>query len=252
MIKTAATNPLIAARVKVAVDRDVAWYAKKLEASETSRRKPEIASSGVPALPPIGKRKAEEQESEENAPEVPVTFEENMSSTPGSSSQGPSVPKVKSKFDVKKRGEKAVVGGARRPESPGADSRSEPPAMDIGGGQESLHVLPSYGTVRLRPMKREASEEPDTEYPHVYEKYQRIDGEDDAPDMGLMEALEEAEAKTIHLTSLEYCLPLITCEEPVGISYLDSDYARDLSDAISCTREWERYVKPWGGVSMNA
>ena len=45
VIKTAATNPLIAARVKVAVDRDVAWHAKKLEASETSRRKPEITSS---------------------------------------------------------------------------------------------------------------------------------------------------------------------------------------------------------------
>ena len=85
---------------------------------------------------------------------------------------------------------------------------------------------------------REASEEPQTEYPQD-EKYQRIDGEDDAPDMGLMEALEEAEANTIHLTSLEYCLPLITCEEPVGISYLDSDYARDLSDAISCTRVGE-------------
>ena len=132
----------------------MAWHAKKLEASETSRRKPETDSSEIPTLASTGKRKAEEQESEENAPEVPVTFEEHMSSTPGSSSQGPSVPKAKSKFDVKKRGEKAVVGGARRPESPGADPRSEPPAMDTGEGQESLHVLPSYGTVRLRRMKR--------------------------------------------------------------------------------------------------
>ena len=96
VIKTAATNPFIAARVKVAVDRDVAWHAKKLEASETSRRKPEITRSEVPTLASTGKRKAEEQESEENPPEVPVTFEENMSSTPGSSSQ--------SKFDTKNRG----------------------------------------------------------------------------------------------------------------------------------------------------
>ena len=123
--------------------------------------------------------------------------------------------------------------------SPGADPPSEPPR------QESLHVLPSYGTIRIRPRsegdgnanedsraktlaprkseKREASEEPQTEYPHTYEKYQNVSGEDDAPDMGLMEALEEAEAKTIHLTSLEHCLPLIVCEEPRDISYLGSD-----------------------------
>ena len=178
-----------------------------------------------------------------------------MSGTPGSSSQGPSVPKVKSKFDGKKHGERRVVGEARGPVSPGADPPSEPPR------QESLHVLPSYGTIRIRPRsegdgntnevsgartlaarkseKREASEEPQTEYPHTYEKYQKISGEDDAPDMGLMEALEEAEAKTIHLTSLEYCLPLIVCEEPVDISYLGSDYARDLSDATCCTRVGE-------------
>ena len=58
-------------------------------------------------------------------------------------------------------------------------------------------------------------------------------------DVSLMEALEDAEEQTLHMTSLDYCLPMITCEEPVDISFLDSAKARDLSDAIGCSRVGE-------------
>jgi len=52
----------------------------------------------------------------------------------------------------------------------------------------------------------------------------------------MMKALDEAEARTIHLASSKRCMPLITCDEPVDISLLDSDYAQDLSRAMACTR----------------
>ena len=57
--------------------------------------------------------------------------------------------------------------------------------------------------------------------------------------MGWMEALEDAEEQTLHMTSLDYCMPLITCEEPVDISFLDSKKARNVSDAIKCTKVGE-------------
>ena len=63
--------------------------------------------------------------------------------------------------------------------------------------------------------------------------------EDEDVDVGLMEALEDAEEQTLHMTSMDYCIPLITCEESVDISYLDSEQARDLSDAIECTKVGE-------------
>ena len=56
---------------------------------------------------------------------------------------------------------------------------------------------------------------------------------------GLMEALEDVEEPTLHMISMDYCIPLITCEESVDISYLDSEQARDLSDAIECTKVGE-------------
>ena len=59
--------------------------------------------------------------------------------------------------------------------------------------------------------------------------------EEEDVDVSLMEALEDAEEQTLHMTSLDYCLPMITCEEPVDISFLDSAQARDLSDAIGCS-----------------
>ena len=62
VIETASTNPQVAARVKVAIDRDVRWHAKKLEASETRRKEPEKDSGGGSAEasehPPAGKSKA--------------------------------------------------------------------------------------------------------------------------------------------------------------------------------------------------
>jgi len=54
-----------------------------------------------------------------------------------------------------------------------------------------------------------------------------------------MEALENAEERTLHMASAEYYMPLITCEEPVDISYLKADCAVDLSDAIACTNVGE-------------
>ena len=48
-----------------------------------------------------------------------------------------------------------------------------------------------------------------------------------------MEALEEAEEKTLHIHSSEYHLPLITCEDQVDLSYLSSSYTDDLSYAIN-------------------
>ena len=58
--------------------------------------------------------------------------------------------------------------------------------------------------------------------------------EDEDVDVGWMEALEDAEEQTLHMTSLDYCMPLITCEEPVDISFLDSEKARNVSDASKC------------------
>ena len=43
--KQPTTNPEVAVRVKVAIDRDVKWHAKKLEESETGRKEPEKKTS---------------------------------------------------------------------------------------------------------------------------------------------------------------------------------------------------------------
>ena len=208
MIKTAVTNPEIATRVRVAIDRDVAWHAVKLEASETSRRRPQ--EEVIDQRPASVKRKSGGQDEAVEAPALPAAFEENMSSTPSSSSQSPSAPKVRTKFAGKKQEERRVVGAARGSEPLGSETTTATPAMDTGGGRETVLVLPSGGTVRLRPRndgdgnavessrirtsrsseKREASGDPLTEYPHTYDKYQKIGDEDDGPDMGLMETLE--------------------------------------------------------------
>ena len=70
--------------MKVAIDRDVKWHAKKLEESETRRMEPEektgeeaVVGADPPAddegvagaLPPVGKRKAEHQEDEGEVPD---------------------------------------------------------------------------------------------------------------------------------------------------------------------------------------
>ena len=41
------------------------------------------------------------------------------------------------------------------------------------------------------------------------------------------------------MASLDYYMPLTTCEEPVDVSYLETDGVVDLSDAIACTNGWE-------------
>ena len=62
---------------------------------------------------------------------------------------------------------------------------------------------------------------------------------DDDPDMSLMEALEDVEERTLHMVSEDYYMPLTTCEESVDISYLKTDWAADLSDAIACANVGE-------------
>ena len=79
VVETASTNPDVAVRVKIAIDRDVKWHAKKLEESETRRKEPEkktgeeaVARSdpqvGSEAHLPTGKRKSDHQEDEGRVP----------------------------------------------------------------------------------------------------------------------------------------------------------------------------------------
>ena len=99
--------------------------------------------------------------------------------------------------------------------------------------------MPSGGTVRLRPRIEEEAEE-DQEVEVRPTKSQRRDPEEeDLPDLGTMEAVEEAESKTLHLTSGDFYMPLITCDEPVDLSYLGTTGAQELSEAIACTRVGE-------------
>ena len=96
VIATAATNKDVAARVNKAINRDVEYHAKKLEADEAKKRRPaeEEASD---------ERKAKEPRGAVGPPEVQAPPQENETYTPSSSSQGPSTSKVKTKFESKKR-----------------------------------------------------------------------------------------------------------------------------------------------------
>ena len=153
-----------------------------------------------------------------------------MASTQSSSSQGQQVPtraqqipKVKTKFagkieslahlSMRKKHEERNALVVDRGAIPPVDATPPaPPVAEAGGVKETVLVLPSGGTVRLRPRtegdgnesggsrmrpargseKREASEEPQSDYPQE-EKSQKIDGIEEDHDVALMEALEEAE-----------------------------------------------------------
>ena len=71
VVKTASTNPSVAARVRVAVDRDVKWHAEKLEAEETKRKDPEVRADGTSVdhsddtIERLSKRRKADQESDE-------------------------------------------------------------------------------------------------------------------------------------------------------------------------------------------
>ena len=52
--------------------------------------------------------------------------------------------------------------------------------------------------------------------------------------LSLMEALEEAERKTLHVSTEEWHMPMITCEEPVDVSCVEGQQASAISDAIVC------------------
>jgi len=103
VIKTAATNADVAARVRHAINRDVEYHAKKLETNEANRRKPELEATSE-------ERKTKQPRKEEEAAGANVPFEENEPHTPGSSSQAPSGSKVKTKFETKKREVRIRVG----------------------------------------------------------------------------------------------------------------------------------------------
>ena len=267
MVETATTNPEVAVRVTVAIDRGVKWHAKKLEESETRRKEPErktgeeaVASSdpqvGVEEERlPIGKRKSDHRGDEGRAPdqEGGSSSSQTAGPEPGTASPGVSSdPKVKTTFGEKKRSTQDS-----------AESRKAP----LAGHQREDYILPTYGNVTLRQAekrpaeenlqgedpcgtkqqrklvqrkseKRETTEEPQTNHPHDG-KYEKIDGEGGIPDMSLIEALEDDEERTLHMASAEYHMPLITCEEPVDISYLKADCAVDLSDAIACANVGE-------------
>ena len=82
LVETASTNPEVAVRVKVAIDRDVKWHVKKLEESETRRRGPTASEEKTgdevvetaPDQPDTlagrapGNRKAEHEEDEGRVP----------------------------------------------------------------------------------------------------------------------------------------------------------------------------------------
>ena len=156
-----------------------------------------------------------------------------MSSTPSSSSQGGSSAKVidkhlKTKPGVRKREARIEAGDASGAIPAGSPAPTSTRDVKV---DPKVYKLPSGGTVRLRPRIPEDREEPEGE--SRPSKSQRTSPDED--DM-LMVELEEAETKSIHLTSVDRCMPLITCDEPADISFLGSDYARDLSDAMACTR----------------
>ena len=98
-------------------------------------------------------------------------------------------------------------------------------------------ILPNFGRVTLRPRndKRPTEDGPQDDYP-TEPKQRKLD---DGPDVGLMEVLDAAEEKTLHVASENYYMRMITCEEEVDVSYLESGRAADISDAIVCTNVGE-------------
>ena len=86
-------------------------------------------------------------------------------------------------------------------------------------------------TFRLRPRNDEEVEDRPS-------KTQRLD-DDEVLGVELMEALEEAESDTIHLTTLDNSMPLIICDEPQDLSFLSTGHAHSLSEATACTRYGE-------------
>ena len=160
-------------------------------------------------------------------------FQENQTHTPSSSSQKPpnsSNIKVKNKFDKKKATDKGTDGVAPVDSPPPEPIQNAPP-IRVPGAPGS-YQMPSGRSFRLRP--RTEVEEEDARP----DKARRLEY-DEVLGVELMEALEEAESDTIHLVSMDCSMPLLTCEEPLNVSFLDTDYARDLSEAIACTRYGE-------------
>ena len=116
-----------------------------------------------------------------------------------------------------------VVSGSRKRDAEDQgdrddDQRGAPVGENMDQDLASWHQ-DLVETRRQRPEKRSALDNP----PKGEEiQQQRIgDGPMDAEDqdVGLMVALEEAEKKTLHISTSEWCMPMITCEEPVEVSY---------------------------------
>ena len=150
VIETASTNPKVAAKVKVAIDRDVRWHALKLEESETRRKEQNIDSGHSQSTASAdqsttGKREAEGLEDEGRAPDQyggasssgGVPEASNSESTTSST-----LPKVKSKLDKKKHAVSVDAG-----------------AQNSSSSSTEL-MLPSFGKVLLRPRDEGAPQVP--------------------------------------------------------------------------------------------
>ena len=57
--------------------------------------------------------------------------------------------------------------------------------------------------------------------------------------LALMQSLEVLEENTRHIKTAEWHMPMITCEEPVDVSYLEGPRVAAISDAIACTNVGE-------------
>ena len=89
--------------------------------------------------------------------------------------------------------------------------------------QAQVYQMPSGRTFKLRPRGEEEDPRPS--------KTQKRDDQQEEEDLGidhLMEALEEAESDTIHLASTDCSMPLITCDEPLDVSFMGTEFAQDL------------------------
>ena len=79
-------------------------------------------------------------------------------------------------------------------------------------------------------------------------KTQRRDDQQEEEDLvidHLMEALEEAESDTIHQVSTDCSMPLITCDEPLDVSFMGLNSAKTSPTRLR-VRGMGRYVKPLG------
>ena len=216
IIRRAATDPKIAARVKTTIDRENKWLAEKLEMEEEPKRKiPGVLPAGVlPEMAQDGGVAAPNEEAEQ-------------------------LPKRR------RAGGQEVDEGAAPSQLGGSSSSSAATGRDAPAGTADTipESIPEVGI----PASGYSSQHGNF---RVALRSRDIAGDDEAPqakrrmigeviEVGLMQALEVEEEKSLRLNVIKewgpVTVPMWTCEEDVDISFLRSDTAADLSDAIACT-----------------